>query len=646
MSKNIFLALLVACTPVEPEPGSFSDCDPLDPSLCMLPFPSSFFLREADTPTGYRVQFGETTLPINRDNVRMNPRYWNEKDGFSISGPLLTWFADLSLDGVVGHPNLADYAAPDAKVVLVDTVTGERVPVWAEIDQTAEEDHERLFMIYPAAPLEYNRRYVVGLRNLKTTGGASVQRSEAFLALRDGVETESYDIEGRRDEFESIVFPALASAGVPRAELDLAWDFVTVSRENSLGRMEKIRDEGLAAIGPSGPAYTVTGTTEFDCSAGEKIAREVILEMTVPLYMDVDRPGAVLTRDAAGLPFVNGETKERMIVRIPCSVAQDPKPSFVLQYGHGLLGDYSEARTGWLSDMANRHGWIVVASSWTGMSTEDAPGIALAISEDPSNFITIPERSHQGFLNAMAALRLARGALAQDPALHFSNSDGQSVSVIDPNQYGYYGNSQGGILGGAYLAMSPDLQRGVLGVPGAPYSLLLLRSHDFEPFFQIFKAKFTDHRDIVAIIGLMQMVWDPAESVGWAYAMNRDVADGMLPKDVLLHAGILDSQVTTLGAHVMARAYGASTLAPETRPVFGLTEREPGFVGSAIVEWRYTNLPEEPIDNVPPPVGDSHECPRREPEGQAQIKDFLETGVVNQYCEGVCEGVTTGLCGG
>jgi cephalosporin-C deacetylase-like acetyl esterase len=30
-------------------------------------------------------------------------------------------------------------------------------------------------------------------------------------------------------------------------------------------------------------------------------------------------------------------------------------------------------------------------------------------------------------------------------------------------QVGYYGNSQGGILGGAYLALSTQLTRGVLG---------------------------------------------------------------------------------------------------------------------------------------------------------------------------------------
>ena len=43
----------------------------------------------------------------------------------------------------------------------------------------------------------------------------------------------------------------------------------------------------------------------------------------------------------------------------------------------------------------------------------------------------------------------------------------------------YDGNSQGGIIGGALIAVEPDLDRGVLGVPGMNYSTLLTRSTDF-----------------------------------------------------------------------------------------------------------------------------------------------------------------------
>jgi hypothetical protein len=345
------------------------------------------------------------------------------------------------------------------------------------------------------------------------------------------------------------------------------------------------------------------------------------------------------------MPSYQGDTETEILVRIPCSVAQDPSPSMVLQYGHGLLGTKEEAYTSWLGRFIDENRYVVVAATWKGMSTEDVPAITVALVNDPTDFAIIPERSHQGYLEQMAALRAVTGALANDPLLMFPDESGTPVSVIDPTRTGYYGISQGGIMGGAYLAMSPDIQRGVLGVPGMPYSLLLTRSHDFDEFFNIFKAKFTDHRDIILLLGFMEHLWEPAEAQGWAHVMNRDPDPENGAKQVLLHPAIGDAQVTTLGAQLMARAYGAKTVAPETRPIWGVEESAPGFTGSAIVEWKYTEVPDEPVVNLPPDGDfDTHECPRREPAGQMQIRDFLETGVVNQYCDGVCEGPATGVC--
>jgi hypothetical protein len=108
---------------------------------------------------------------------------------------------------------------------------------------------------------------------------------------------------------------------------------------------------------------------------------------------------------------------------------------------------------------------------------------------------------------------------------------------------------------------------------------------------------------------------------------------------------IEDSQVTNVGAQIQARAFGAATVAPQTKPVWGLAEKQPGFSGSAYVEWQYSDVPDPPVENVPPSKQfDPHECPRREPAAQLQLREFLEDGVVNQHCEGICEGVREGLC--
>lgn len=632
----------------EEEVVSELGCNPVDPSYCLLPYPSRFHMTEADTPTGLRLDYAMSALPVNNGGVGMDPLYLHEKDGFSTLGTLIFSFADVSLDGVIGHEDLAAYAAPDAKTVLIDAETGERVAHFVELDMTASKPGERMLLAQPATPLRHGKRYVFGVRGLTTTDGEPVRTSAAFRRLRDGVASIDPQVEDQRARYDADVFPVLADAGFAREELQLAWDFVTVSRETSLGRMQWLRADVLDAVGDAGPEYTIKKVTDEDCNVdGTHIGRTIELEMISPRYTTADEPGAVLTRGPDGMPMRVGTTEVGVTVRVPCSLIDQPTPRSgrLVQYGHGLLGGRGEVEGGYLSQLADANGWVLFASDWTGMKSEDTLPIIAALTEDATGFVTVPERSMQGFTEFIAAMRLMSGAFAEDPAVTFMAADNNVYSAIDPSKRSYYGNSQGGILGGAYLALSPDIERGVLGVGGMPYVLLLPRSVDFTDFFMLLQSSYDDHRDIMLLIALFQNLWDPGEGAGWAWAMNREPDPEVGPKQVLMQVAIEDHQVTNVGAQIQARAFGAATVAPQTRPVWGLEEKEPGFTGSAYVEWRYSDVPAPPVTNLPPFEGnDPHSCPRKQPEAQEQLRDFLETGVVNQYCEGVCEALQAEVC--
>ncbi|MFW6049983.1 MAG: hypothetical protein ACODAU_02345 [Myxococcota bacterium] len=624
------------------DPPAGGDCNPVDPSVCALPFPSSFYLEEdASSGSEYRVSFGSESLPRHAQAGHMDPTYLNEKDGFSILTPMIFYFDDVSLEGTVTHEDIGAYAEADAKTVLIDTETGERVPHWVEQDATAPSPDEAVVFIRPAVPLEFERRYVVGIRGLQTTGGSAVQPSAAFQALRDGDTTGDAAVDGQLAHYESDVFPVLADEGFARDELQLAWDFVTKSRESTIGQAIAARDDAMALWGEDGPAYTVE-SEDFDCDSGGDggIGRELRVEMTVPLYTETDEPGTMLTRDADGLPVQNGTTTADFIVRIPCSVIDAGTPAPLLQYGHGLLGGYGEARTGWLSQFADTYGYVVFAANWKGMADEDTPAILDMINTRPGSFNIIPERSVQGFVEFLGAAAVMTGALADDDAVKLGDP---ATSVIDPDALHYYGNSQGGILGSAYTALSPYVTRGVLGVGGMPYSVLLPRSVDFDPFFSLFQLHYADHRERMLIIaGTVQMLWDLGEGAGFSHDMD---------KDVLLQVAINDHQVTTLGAHIQARAWGARTVMPETRPVWGVPEEAPPFEGSALVEFLYNDLNDEPFEARPPEDeegqpsnGDPHECPRRDPGGQEQADLFLRTGTVDHFCDDICDDVLQADC--
>jgi hypothetical protein len=142
---------------------------------------------------------------------------------------------------------------------------------------------------------------------------------------------------------------------------------------------------------------------------------------------DGGRGGALLTRDADGMPFRNGTT-------VVGGAGADPvladrsggaAPGRVVQYGHGLLGRQGRGESGLPGAMANANGWVILASDWTGMKSEDVAPIVEHLDGDPTNFPAIPERSMQGFTEFIAAMRLMTGKLRNDPALTFKSPNGR-----------------------------------------------------------------------------------------------------------------------------------------------------------------------------------------------------------------------------
>jgi hypothetical protein len=186
------------------------------------------------------------------------------------------------------------------------------------------------------------------------------------------------------------------------------------------------------------------------------------------------------------------------------------------------------------------------------------------------------------------------------------------------------------------MTLQPEIQRCVLGVPGMPYSLLLSRSVDFDPFFMLFQAEYPDQRDITFWMALIQNVWDSADPGGMGRQFNEEPLDGVA-HEVLIQDALGDYQVTTLGAHLMARAYGADMLEPPVREIWGIDVQPAAFVGNGIVEYDFGNP--EPFENIPPEDldADPHSGPRKSFLAQEQLWHFLTTGEVAHYCDGPCD---------
>ena len=601
------------------------ECDPLVPAYCGFPFPNNVFsVADASTPSGRRLAFSRATMPPTVDGFQGEPDAFNDRDGFSPGGTILAHLEGATATGLADPLHIADSLGEDSLTVLLDVTTGERVPHFAELDINAPAEEASL-MIQPAVTLEYTHRYIVAVRGMVDAEGSAVAASEAFAALRDGTPSEDPAVEDRRPLYIDI-FAQLQDAGVAREDLQLAWDFTVASREDTNGRVVAMRDAALEAVG-DGPTYEILSVDE---DVSESIFRRIEGEIEVPLFLDDPGPGGVMTFDDDGMPVANATARYGFTAMVPYSAQENPAPGVL--FGHGLFGSRSQVEAAAFGELSNAANITFVGVDWIGMSSEDPALVGLIVANgNLGQFRTLPDRLQQSLVNFLLVTRMLRTSIVDDPAFEY-----EGASMLDGDTTYYYGGSQGGIMGASYMALATDVTRGVLAVPGQSYNLLLERSVNFDTFADVINSTYPQAFDRQMLLGLVQILWDRAEPSGLSRHIIDDTLPGTPTHQVLMLDSIGDHQVTTLGAHVMARTIGVPLFAENPREVWGLEQVE-GPVDSALLEYDF-GLPPEPLGNEPmregeDPHGQLTEVPAAV---QTAIHYFLEGEAVN-FCDGVCD---------
>ena len=663
------------------ESTSLDQCDPLNTQACLLPFPSDYNMIDDDsTFTGKRVLLNEKSFPKTRWGS-VDPSPWSKADGFSTVAPILISFdKNVSTTSLIGWEHIERSLMNNATTLLLNADNGDLVPHFVDRDQydltfgvpSVEPD---LLIIQPAQALEFNTTYIVAVRNLQVDDGDAnagmASPSPAFAALRDkdASKLRSLGVDEKRAQiYDDWLFPELEQKSTFRRDktLQLAFYFHTTSREESLGRYEYIRDKTIKKY-PVGPdTVTIDAVTENSCEVTDPNINVTMYKTISGHFLNDNylvRPGpgpnSVFTESSLklqgskgikNLPFLNGQAQIYFTIQIPCSLAMKRKTAkMILQYGHGLFGSRRESEDQYLKLMANHYDWIIVATDWQGMAKYDVLNALRVFTTRIGEFASIPDRTQQGWLDKVMMLRLIKpgGRLSGNSVFNMpSSSDTSKVTsasfIDDETKTGYYGNSQGSVIGGGYFASSVDLTHAALGVPGCPFSLLLSRSKDFGPYHAAFQIQIYNQRDLRIGISVLEQLWDVAESGGWLHVIRDNNWKKYPTKRVLMQAALGDAQVSTVAAEFMGRTYKTNTIKPQTRRVFGMLEKQAPFPdGSGFVEFKYDDVPLAPGTDVPPTDGkDTHECPRRERRGQDQIRDFFLLNEIVQHCHGICESKT------
>ncbi len=665
--------------------GSAAHCDHTVNTHCMFPFPNNFFTRQdSATLTGLRVRFDASAMPVahpvsispsqfaprgveTTGQTPVNPAEWNRNDGFSPGAMLLAHLPglDLAQTGAVRLSDIEASLSPDAPILVINADTGERQLIWAELDANAPAADRQALIIRPAVNFQEGQRYIAAIRNARDAEGQLLPVNELFRAYRDNIDTRDEVYEARRSSMNDIL-ERLDAHGVKRGELNLAWDFTIASQQSITGRLLAIRDDAFERIGSGAPTFTVDQVgPAIEGSIRAGLSRGITGTFRVPNYLNQRGgvPGASFNYSddsPDALPQVlNGDDyfTARYRCQIPVTAVADftdpaspVTPARAALYGHGLFGEGpgGEFRAGNVRDMQTEHNIMFCATDWVGMATEDF--LAGVIHRVLADITLIPQqldRSQQGILNAMFLAELLRHPQGFQAHPAFRHGPGDAL-IYDPSEVFYDGNSQGGILGGALVATAPNIHRGVLGVPGSNYSLLLRRYGPFNQRFGfIMYEAYRDGLDRSLIFALMQMLWDRAENNGYlSHLAGNHLPDTPTDKHVLLHVGLGDYQVTQWSAEIMARTIGAAIHEPtvrlgehpDTNPYFAIPKiAQYLHRGHALMIWDSGGVSEDgsrgnpfpPISNTGPNVSvgrDPHESPRNTVAARLQKSEFMKTG--------------------
>jgi hypothetical protein len=666
------------------------DCSVLDPSTCLLPFPNDqFTVADPGTDTGIRLNISRAATPANRNGVHIDPYEQNRNDGFSPGQSLLVNLdgVDLAQSGVAPIDDMGRSLESDSPVVIINTVTGEFHPHWVEIDSLSTPLDGQMTHIRPAVNFDEATRYVVAIRNLRDSGGNLVDAPAEFSALRDGVASGVAVVEERRAHTEALL-NELEGFGIATAPLYLAWDFTVASGRNLSERVLHVRDDAFTALGVDAPEITLrqvnpvgdqsatTGGTD-DCIAFTCVFGTV----SVPNYLTgTGQPGSSFNWGPDGLPVRNTDGSGRSAsveALFTCVIPPSATPADLARpslYGHGLLGASVEVI--FASGLAAvEDNMVFCAADWWGMSAFDI-GNVTSLLGDLSAFNTLADRGQQGFLNFLFLGRALVMGMDTNVVLGCTgppcdpNSPLNSKrpvtsnpflvggqSVIDTSDLFYVGNSQGGIKGGALMAIGQDFTRGLLGVPGMNYSTMLRRSSNWRTYGSVFNAGYTDPFERPLVLGLIQLLWDRSEANGYAHHVTSDPYPNTPAKQVLLFTAFSDYQVANVATGVMARTYGAAVRTPALDPttragmdytlwstasVDASSLGSTPFTGSALVMWDF-GTPEPPRTNTAPGFPgfpDPHGLGGRVPAVRQMASEFLQTdGRLIDVCSGLpCAG--------
>lgn len=531
--------------------------DEVDPTACLLPWPSSVFTRrDASSPTGVRLSVDLGSLGPEDD-----ASWLNRADGFSRLTPIITAF-DSELDA----------SAPGAiQLFLVEpgrTGEGEAVPLRVSVFPSSDEAPRTLLVATPKRLLEPNAEYLVVVTDaLRAKGGGAIA-AERSARVSLGVDEASSQAEADLRGHHAPARALLRKAGVDGSRVLRMWTFTTRSADDGTRRVRAMLAASRAAV-----------------SAGRaRVIIDVVKPGSGSVALDIEgRLGGLpafasasgITLDAAGLPVESGSREAPFRVAIPKGSGDY---RFVM-YGHGTGGEFRD--TAFDEELA-REGIAKVGIQFHGWTTDEA----LATFLNLKKMFSGTQQSSAWLMQAVAdgaaiqaamtgvigeALAAATLGAAPNPAAG-RKPDG-SIAV-------WAGGSLGGTMGLVFTAASPEIRAAVLNVPGAGWTHFIPESVLYPKIKPFIVGGYGYDLGVLQALFMNQTNWDDVDGGIWKEALaGRKVT-------FLVQESIGDTVLPNVGTENVARTTGAVQLGAVLEPIEGLTAAAAADDVSAVTQYK------------------------------------------------------------
>jgi hypothetical protein len=533
-----------------------STCPGLDPTRCLLPFPSSTFtVADASTETGVRVAVDPAALPTDDD-----PTWLNLADGFSRVSPVATAFS-FPLDDATAATALhlfVAYAdgAPAAREIPL------RVEVIADPDEG-----ERLLLGYPLEILPANADLVVVVDDTLRYADGSTPAADRPAGLVIGTAAPETEEEARLAAYHAPTRRLLADAGIDAANVVRAWDFSTRSADDP-GRRLMAMLEVTAE-----PTVTVTDVTTYDTGDVAVVVRGTLDHL--PDFRSGRQETLALGDDL--LPVVTGERSAPFRIVVPSGTGDYR----VTMYGHGTGGDVGDSAFD--ADLAAR-GLAKVGIEFLGWNGEDL----ITMITYMRRFVDGSARSTGALLQTMSdahqILLALDGSLGEALAADTFTVDGVAVANPAAGRHPdtaeplWVGGSLGGTNGAIMVAAFPEIRYGVVNVPCGAWSHIIADATLYKLLVeQILSAWYPETLDARLAIAISQNAWDDVDGATW------EDPDGVL----LMQESIGDPVVPNRGTTMLALSRNATLVGPAIDDLVGVLSTATSIEGATgITQFR------------------------------------------------------------